>query len=136
MMATKELIDAIRTGTEETMALVFAGVADKKILRLLHCESPGRAAAVTAASAAMLEIAEAIVAARDKPDANAPHDAKGRLIELRDFDATEVVGVQIGTLGHKLWICIDGIAVLRVNSPKIELEDMREPKECPPESHT
>ena len=78
-------------------------------------------------------IAEAIVAARDKPDANAPHDAKGRLIELRDFDATEVVGVQIGTLGHKLWICIDGIAVLRVNSPKIELEDMREPKECPPE---
>ncbi|KKN88406.1 hypothetical protein LCGC14_0249690 [marine sediment metagenome] len=67
-MATKELIDAIRTGTEETMALVFAGVADKKILRLLHCESPGRAAAVTAASAAMLEIADAIVAARPKPE--------------------------------------------------------------------
>ncbi|KKN77748.1 hypothetical protein LCGC14_0357220 [marine sediment metagenome] len=52
-------------------------------------------------------------------------DAKGRPLELQDFDAKGAVGVQIGTLGHKLWVCVDGAAVLRVNAPKIELEDMR-----------
>jgi len=54
-----------------------------------------------------------------------PKDKNGRDIELRDFDASEVVGVQIGHCGHKLWVCIDGVAVLRVKSPRIELEDMR-----------
>ncbi len=53
-------------------------------------------------------------------------DAKGRPVELRDFDAKHVVGVQIGSLGHKLWVCIDGISVLRVNAPEIDLTDMRE----------
>ncbi|KKN88418.1 hypothetical protein LCGC14_0249810 [marine sediment metagenome] len=54
-------------------------------------------------------------------------DAKGRPVELRDFDAKHVVGVQIGSLGHKLWVCIDGVAVIRVNAPTIELVDQREP---------
>ncbi len=52
-------------------------------------------------------------------------DAKDRPIQLRDFDASHVVGVQIGALGHKLWVCIDGVAVLRVNAPEIDLTDHR-----------
>lgn len=52
-------------------------------------------------------------------------DAKGRPVELCDYDANHVVGVQIGELGHKLWVCIDGVAVLRVNAPLIELTDHR-----------
>ena len=42
-----------------------------------------------------------------------------------DLEAQEVVGVQIGTLGHKLWVCVDGVCVLRVKSPKVELTDQR-----------
>lgn len=52
-------------------------------------------------------------------------DKNNKEIKLQDYKATEVVGVQIGTLGHKLWVCIDGIAVLRVFAPKIQLTDMR-----------
>jgi hypothetical protein len=52
-------------------------------------------------------------------------DKNGREIELRDFEANKIVGVQIGTAGHKLWVCIDGVAVLRVKSPRIQLEDLR-----------
>ncbi len=55
-------------------------------------------------------------------------DAKDRPIELRDYDAKEVVGVQIGTLGHKLWVCIDGVAVLRVYAPSIDFTDQRLPQ--------
>lgn len=47
-------------------------------------------------------------------------------VVLQDYEASETVGVQIGALGHKLWVCIDGVAVLRVRAPKIELTDMRE----------
>ena len=53
-------------------------------------------------------------------------DANGKPIDLVDYKATEIVGVQIGAQGHKLWICIDGVAVLRVTSPQIELTDMRQ----------
>jgi len=49
-------------------------------------------------------------------------------IILNDYEAEETVGVQIGALGHKLWVCVDGVCVLRVRSPKIELTDLREPK--------
>jgi hypothetical protein len=52
-------------------------------------------------------------------------DKNGKSIVLRDYEANEVVGVQIGTLGHRLWVCIDGVAVLRLRAPKIDLEDMR-----------
>ena len=54
-------------------------------------------------------------------------DAYGRNIEVNliDITADEVVGVQIGTLGHKLWVCVDGACVLRVTSPIIELDDLR-----------
>jgi len=51
-------------------------------------------------------------------------DKLGKEIELRDYEATHITGVQIGTLGHKLWVCIDGVAVLRIKSPVIQLEDM------------
>lgn len=57
---------------------------------------------------------------------NAIPDATGKPIELQDYVAKEIVGVQIGESGHKLWVCIDGVAVLRVKSPKIELTDYRE----------
>lgn len=51
-------------------------------------------------------------------------DAKGRELELRDYDAKEATGVQIGRLGHKVWVCVDGVAVLRVNTPIVELIDL------------
>lgn len=54
-----------------------------------------------------------------------PQDKNGKPIVLQDYVASEVVGVQIGADGHKLWVCIDGVAVLRVKAPVIELEDMR-----------
>ncbi len=46
--------------------------------------------------------------------------------DLKDFNAEAIVGVQIGHQGHKLWVCVDGISVLRVTSPLIQLEDMRD----------
>lgn len=54
-----------------------------------------------------------------------PQDKNGKPIDLQDYVASEVVGVQIGSEGHKLWVCIDGVAVLRVKAPVIDLEDMR-----------
>ncbi len=45
--------------------------------------------------------------------------------KLRDIVAKEITGVQIGTFGHKLWVCVDGKAVLRVKSPEIEFIDLR-----------
>lgn len=59
------------------------------------------------------------------PDDLTPPDANGKKIELVDYKAKEVVDVKIGTYGHKLWVCIDGVAVLRVTSPVIEFTDMR-----------
>jgi len=53
------------------------------------------------------------------------NDKNGKKIGLVDYEATEHVGVQIGTSGHRLWVCIDGVAVLRVKSPLIILEDKR-----------
>jgi hypothetical protein len=53
-------------------------------------------------------------------------DKNGKEIILQDYTASKVVGVQIGTLGHKLWVCIDGVAVLRVVSPFIQFEDQRQ----------
>jgi hypothetical protein len=47
-----------------------------------------------------------------------------------DITAEEITGVQIGQLGHKLWVCVDGQCVLRVKSPKIELDDQRKINEC------
>ena len=52
------------------------------------------------------------------------HYENGKEIELIDYEAKEVVGVQIGSTRHKLWICIDGAAVLRIKSPFITFEDM------------
>ena len=52
-------------------------------------------------------------------------DKKGKEIDLQDYEASEVVGVQIGSLGHKLWVCIDGVSVLRVRAPKITFDDLR-----------
>ena len=52
-------------------------------------------------------------------------DKNGKEIVLQDYEAEKGVGVQIGHTGHKLWICIDGIAVLRVKAPGIQLEDAR-----------
>lgn len=56
-------------------------------------------------------------------------DANGKEIVLQDYRAKEVVGVQIGTLGHKLWVCIDGVAVLRVTAPQIDFENFSETEE-------
>ena len=55
-----------------------------------------------------------------------PQDKNGNYIELRDFEARIGTGVDIGCTGHKLWVCIDGAAVLRVKSPMIKLTDMRQ----------
>ena len=52
-------------------------------------------------------------------------DADKKEIVLQDYVARETVGVQIGTVGHKLWVCSDGIAVRRVKALKIEFEDLR-----------
>ncbi|KKK60005.1 hypothetical protein LCGC14_3028700 [marine sediment metagenome] len=52
------------------------------------------------------------------------NDKNGKEIVLQDYKASKTVGVQIGTLGHKLWVCIDGVAVLRVRSPKIKVTDL------------
>ena len=52
-------------------------------------------------------------------------DKNGKEIQLIDYEAKEITGVQIGTLGRKLWVCIDGVAVLRIKSPSIELLDLR-----------
>jgi len=52
-------------------------------------------------------------------------DSNGKPIVLQDYEAAHIVGVQIGTTGHKLWVCIDGAAVLRIKSPAIELTDLR-----------
>ena len=46
--------------------------------------------------------------------------------ECRDIVADQITGVQIGTMGHKLWVCVDGSCVLRIRSPEIELTDMRD----------
>lgn len=58
-------------------------------------------------------------------------DKNGKPIVLQDYHANDITGVQIGQLGHKLWVCIDGVAVLRVVSPTIELEDMRKAENEP-----
>ncbi len=49
-------------------------------------------------------------------------DKNGKAIELQDYDARVAVGVQVNELKDKLWVCIDGVCVLRVNSPVISLE--------------
>ena len=56
-------------------------------------------------------------------------DKNGKEIVLQDYEAKEGVGVEIGVTGHKLWICIDGVAVLRVKAPMIQLTDMRDIKD-------
>jgi len=53
-------------------------------------------------------------------------DKNGKPIELQDYEAKTVVGVEIGHTGHKLWVCIDGVAVLRIKAPEISLTDMRD----------
>jgi len=52
-------------------------------------------------------------------------DKNGQPLVLTDYEAKEATGVSIGAEGHELWVCIDGIAVLRVISPVIELDDRR-----------
>lgn len=56
-------------------------------------------------------------------------DRLGRPIELRDYDAKQVVGVRIDSLGDKIWVCVDGACVLRVNAPAIEFTDDRLPRQ-------
>lgn len=51
-------------------------------------------------------------------------DKNGKEIVLQDYEA-EAIGVSIGHAGHKLWVCIDGVAVLRIKSSHIFLEDQR-----------
>jgi len=51
-------------------------------------------------------------------------DKNGKLICLEDYEAKTAIGVQIGRTRHKLWVCIDGVAVLRVRSPIIEFDDL------------
>ena len=58
-----------------------------------------------------------------------PQDKNGKPIERQDYEAEMAVGVEIGHTGHKLWVCIDGVAVLRVKAPYINLNDMREDKD-------
>ena len=48
-------------------------------------------------------------------------DKNKKRIELVDYEAKEVVGIQIGRLGHKLWICLDGVAVLRIKDLSLSL---------------
>ena len=55
-----------------------------------------------------------------------PKDKNGKPIELQDYEAEMAVGVEIGKLGHKLWVCIDGVCVLRVKAPHIQLTNMQE----------
>ena len=52
-------------------------------------------------------------------------DKNKKKIELVDYEAKKVVGIQIGSLGHKLWVCLDGVAVLRIKAPCIVLTDSR-----------
>ena len=53
-------------------------------------------------------------------------DKNWKEIVCQDYEANIGVGVEIGQTGHKLWVCIDGICVLRIRSPKIILTDFRE----------
>lgn len=48
-------------------------------------------------------------------------------LELRDFIAKEIVGIQISPESHRIWVCVDGQCILRVKIPtgKVELTDMR-----------
>lgn len=48
-------------------------------------------------------------------------DKNGKEIKLIDYEAKKIVGIQIGATGHKLWVCIDGMAVLRIKTPLITL---------------
>ena len=54
-------------------------------------------------------------------------DKVGKQIELTDYEAAHGVGVQIGQEGHKVWVCVDGVAALRVRTPAVFLEDARKP---------
>jgi hypothetical protein len=47
-------------------------------------------------------------------------------MKLVDLSATECTGVRIDARGKKLWVCVDGQAVLRVKTPKVELADDRD----------
>lgn len=56
-------------------------------------------------------------------------DKNGKEIVLEDYEANTGVGVDIGCMRHRLWVCIDGAAVLRVKAPEIHLQDLRESRE-------
>ena len=53
------------------------------------------------------------------------NDKNGKEIKLEDYEAKEGVGVQIGKTRHKLWVCIDGVAVLRVKAPFIIVDKIQ-----------
>lgn len=53
-------------------------------------------------------------------------DKNGKEIKLEDYEAKEVVEVMISADGHRLWICVDGMAVLRVKAPQLVLDDRRD----------
>ena len=100
------------------------GTSDYRGDRLIHI-SYQRIQDLTAAHRALLRLLK-------EPDTSGTSiDKNGKLIVLQDYHANDITGVQIGHLGHKLWVCIDGVAVLRVVSPTIELEDMRKTKNEP-----
>lgn len=55
-----------------------------------------------------------------------PEDKNGRTLELVDYHAKEITGVEVGRQGHKLHVCVDECCVLRVVSPRILCNDQRE----------
>lgn len=57
------------------------------------------------------------------------NDANGKELTLVNYKASTITGVEIGKLGHKLWVCVDGVCVLRVQSPEIHLADNRKDEE-------
>lgn len=50
-------------------------------------------------------------------------DKLGREYTQRDYVAKEGVGVLISAARDKLWVCVDGISVLRVKGT-VKLDDM------------
>lgn len=54
-------------------------------------------------------------------------DKHGRPLELCDYSAAEVVGVQVSYSNgrYMLHVCIDGTCVLRVDAPLVDISDIQ-----------
>jgi hypothetical protein len=49
-------------------------------------------------------------------------------LELRDINSADIVGIQVAPFGTKIWVCVNGICVLRIaniKDGKVEITDMR-----------